>query len=164
MARLDAALVGARDNLSKTTYRSPIDGRIVGLNIEEGEIVVVGTMNNPGTQILSVADLSRMLVKADVDETDVVDVQVGQKTKITVDALPDTSFEGIVTEVGNSATRTTSGQTTGETNFDVEVLFEQTVPEVRPGMTADVEIEVKRADKALAVPIQAVVVRQPELA
>ena len=161
-ARLDAALTGARDNLSKTTYRSPIDGRIVGLNIEEGEIVVVGTMNNPGTQILSVADLSRMLVKADVDETDVVDVQVGQKAKITVDALPDTSFEGLVTEVGNSATRTTSGQTTGETNFDVEVLFGQTVPEVRPGMTADVEIEVKRADKALAVPIQAVVVRQPE--
>ena len=161
-ARLEAALVGARDNLSKTTYRSPIDGRIVGLNIEEGEIVVVGTMNNPGTQILSVADLSRMQVLADVDETDVVDVQVGQKAKITVDALPDTSFEGIVTEVGNSATRTTSGQTTGETNFDVEVLFEQTVPEVRPGMTADVEIEVKRADKALAVPIQAVVVRQPE--
>jgi HlyD family secretion protein len=161
-ARLEAALVGARDNLSKTTYRSPIDGRIVGLNIEEGEIVVVGTMNNPGTQILSVADLSRMLVKADVDETDVVDVQVGQKTKITVDALPDTSFEGTVTEVGNSATRAAAGAATGETNFDVEVLFAQTVPEVRPGMTADVEIEVKRSDKALAVPIQAVVVRQPE--
>ncbi len=161
-ARLDAAMMGARDNLSKTTYRSPIEGRIVGLNIEEGEIVVVGTMNNPGTQILSVADLSRMLVKADVDETDVVDVQVGQRAKITVDALPDTSFEGIVTEVGNSATRAASGAASGETNFDVEVLFAQTVPEVRPGMTADVEIEVKQADRALAVPIQAVVVRQPE--
>ncbi|MEO6461474.1 MAG: efflux RND transporter periplasmic adaptor subunit, partial [Candidatus Eisenbacteria bacterium] len=161
-ARLDAALTAARDNLSKTTYRSPIEGRIVGLNIEEGEIVVVGTMNNPGTQILSVADLSRMMVKADVDETDVVDVRVGQKVKITVDALPDTSFDGTVTEVGNSATRAASGSATGETNFDVEVLFEQTVPEVRPGMTADVEVEVKRADQALAVPIQAVVIRQPE--
>lgn len=161
-ARLDAALTGARDNLSKTTYRSPIDGRIVGLNIEEGEIVVVGTMNNPGTQILSVADLSRMQVLADVDETDVIDVRVGQRVKITVDALPDTSFDGTVTEVGNSATRAATGSTQGETNFDVEVLFEQTVPEVRPGMTADVEIEVKRADKALAVPIQAVVIRQPE--
>lgn len=161
-SRLEAALVGARDNLSKTTYRSPIDGRIVGLNIEEGEIVVVGTMNNPGTQILSVADLSRMQVKADVDETDVVDVRVGQTATITVDALPDTSFPGTVTEVGNSATRATAGTATGETNFDVEVLFDKTVLEVRPGMTADVEIEVKRADKALAVPIQAVVVRQPE--
>jgi HlyD family secretion protein len=160
--RLEAALLGARDNLSKTTYRSPIDGRIVGLNIEEGEIVVVGTMNNPGTQILSVADLSRMQVKADVDETDVVDVLVGQKATITVDALPDTTFPGTVTEVGNSATRAAAGNATGETNFDVEVLFDKTVPEVRPGMTADVEIEVKRADGALAVPIQAVVVRQPE--
>jgi HlyD family secretion protein len=161
-ARLGAALVGARDNLAKTTYRAPIDGRIVGLNIEEGEIVVVGTMNNPGTQILSVSDLSRMQVKADVDETDVVDVRTGQKTVIKVDALPDTSFEGTVTEVGNSATRAASGAATGETNFDVEVLFSATVPEARPGMTADVEIEVKRADKALAVPIQCVVVRQPE--
>jgi HlyD family secretion protein len=160
--RLGAALVGARDNLAKTTYRAPIDGRIVGLNIEEGEIVVVGTMNNPGTQILSVSDLSRMQVKADVDETDVVDVMTGQKTVIKVDALPDTSFEGTVTEVGNSATRAASGAATGETNFDVEVLFSATVPEARPGMTADVEIEVKRADKALAVPIQCVVVRQPE--
>ena len=161
-SRLSAALVGARDNLSKTTYRAPIDGRIVALNIEEGEIVVTGTMNNPGTQILSVSDLSRMQVKADVDETDVIDVSVGQKARITVDALPDTSFEGTVTEVGNSATRAQSGSTTGETNFDVEVLFSATVPEARPGMTADVEIEVKRAEKALAVPIQCVVVRQPE--
>ncbi len=160
--RLEAALVGARDNLAKTTYRSPIDGRIVALNIEEGETVVVGTMNNPGTQILSVADLSRMQVKADVDETDVVDVQVGQKARITVDALPDTSFEGTVTEVGNSATRATAGAASGETNFDVEVLFSTTVPEARPGMTADVEIEVKHAPQALAVPIQCVVVRQPE--
>lgn len=160
--RLEAALVGARDNLAKTTYRAPIDGRIVALNIEEGEIVVVGTMNNPGTQILSVSDLSRMQVKADVDETDVVDVRVGQKATITVDALPDTSFEGTVTEVGNSATRTTAGAATGETNFDVEVLFSTTVPEARPGMTADVEIEVKHADQALAVPIQCIVVRQPE--
>ena len=66
-------------------------------------------MNNPGTQILSVSDLSRMLVRADVDETDVVDVQVGQKAKITVDALPDTSFAGTVTEVGNSASQVQLG-------------------------------------------------------
>ncbi len=161
-SRLEAALVGERDLLAKTTYRAPIDGRIVGLNIEEGEIVVVGTMNNPGTQILSVSDLSRMQVVADVDETDVIDVQVGQKATITVAALPDTTFEGTVTTVGNSATQTTAGGATGETNFDVEVLFSHTVPEVRPGMTADVEIEVKQLAKALAVPIQCVVVRQPE--
>ncbi len=160
--RLEAALTGERDLLAKTTYRAPIDGRIVGLNIEAGEIVVVGTMNNPGTQILSVSDLSRMQVVADVDETDVIDVQVGQKATITVDALPDTTFEGTVTTVGNSASQTSAGGATGETNFEVEVLFSHTVPAVRPGMTADVEIAVKRMEQALAVPIQCVVVRQPE--
>jgi HlyD family secretion protein len=104
-----------------------------------------------------------MLVKADVDETDVIDVRTGQKAKITVDALPDTSFEGVVTEVGNSASReTNTAGASGQTNFQVKVLFEDEVAAVRPGMTADVEIEVKRADKALAIPIQAVVVRQPE--
>jgi HlyD family secretion protein len=164
VSRMGALLSGERDKLSKTTYRSPIDGRVVSLNIEEGEIVVVGTMNNPGTQVLTVADLSRMLVKADVDETDVVDVRTAQKAVIKVDALPDTSFEGTVTEVGNSATsaNASAAASGGETNFEVKVLFSQTVEAVRPGMTADVEIEVRRADKALAVPIQAVVVRQPE--
>jgi len=161
-SRLEAALVGERDLLAKTTYRAPIDGRIVGLNIEEGEIVVVGTMNNPGTQILSVSDLSRMQVVADVDETDVIDVQVGQKATITVDALPDTTYEGTVMTVGNSASQVSAGAATGETNFEVEVLFSHTVAEVRPGMTADVEIDVKRMDQALTVPIQCVVVRQPE--
>jgi len=163
VSRLNAALTGARDVLSKTTYKSPIDGKITALNIEEGEIVVTGTMNNAGTQILTVADISRMLVKADVDETDVVDVRTGQPAKITVDALPDTSFTGVVTEVGNSASReTNTAGASGQTNFEVKVLFHETVAAVRPGMTADVEIEVKRADKALAIPIQAVVVRQPE--
>ena len=163
VSRLSAALTGARDVLSKTTYKSPIDGKITALNIEEGEIVVTGTMNNAGTQILTVADISRMLVKADVDETDVVDVRTGQPAKITVDALPDTSFTGVVTEVGNSASReTNTAGASGQTNFEVKVLFHETVAAVRPGMTADVEIEVKRADKALAIPIQAVVVRQPE--
>jgi HlyD family secretion protein len=163
VTRLSAALTGARDNLSKTTYRSPIDGKVTELNIEAGEIVVTGTMNNPGTQILTVADVSKMLVRADVDETDVVDIRPGQPAKITVDALPDTSFTGVVTEVGNSASReTNTAGASGQTNFEVKVLFHDEVAAVRPGMTADVEVEVKRANKALAVPIQAVVVRQPE--
>jgi HlyD family secretion protein len=162
VSRIQAVLTGARDNLSKTTYRSPIDGKVVALNIEEGEIVVVGTMNNPGTQVLTVADLSRMLVKADVDETDVVDVRPGQPATIKVDALPDSTFEGTVTEVGNSASRETAAAGGGEINFEVKVLFTKTVEAVRPGMTADVEIEVRRSPKALSVPIQSVVVRQPE--
>jgi valyl-tRNA synthetase len=93
-------------------------------------------MNNPGTQVLTVADLSRMLVKADVDETDVVDVKAGQAAIIKVDALPDTSFVGTVTEVGNSAAMTSSSATSGETNFEVKVLFSDTVEAVSNAMEA----------------------------
>jgi HlyD family secretion protein len=132
---------------------------VSALNVEQGEIVVTGTMNNAGTQILTVSDLSRMLVRADVDETDVVDLRIGQKAKITVDALPDTSFAGTVTEIGNTAKRTLTGGSEGQTNFEVKVVFDQDVPQVRPGMTADVEIDTGTREKTLGVPIQAVVVR-----
>jgi HlyD family secretion protein len=100
-----------------------------------------------------------MLVCADVDEADVVDVKVGQKAKIPVDALPDTSFMGTVTVVGNTAKRTVTGASDGQTNFEVQVVFDQDVPQVRPGMTADVDIETATHAKTQGVPIQAVVVR-----
>jgi HlyD family secretion protein len=157
--RSQAAMTASTDNLGKTRFVAPFDGVVSALYVEQGEIVIMGTMNNAGTQILTVSDLSRMLVKADVDETDVVDVQIGQKAKITVDALPDTSFVGTVTEIGNTAKRNDLGQVEGQTNFEVKVVFDQTVPAVRPGMTADVEIETATHPHSTAVPIQAVVVR-----
>jgi HlyD family secretion protein len=138
---------------------APFDGVVSALYIEEGEIVVIGTMNNPGTQIMTVSDLSRMLVRADVDETDVVDVRLGHKATITVDAFPDTSFRGTVVEIGNTAKRSATSAVEGQTNFEVEVVFDESVPQIRPGMTADVEIETATHEKALGVPIQAVVVR-----
>jgi HlyD family secretion protein len=159
VVRSQAALAAAADNLAKTRFVAPIEGVVSALNVEAGEIVIMGTMNNPGTQILVVSDLSRMLVRADVDETDVVDMRLGQKAKITVDALPDTSFAGTVTEIGNTAKRSAIGTVEGQTNFEVKVVFDETVPEVRPGMTADVEIETATHEKTLAVPVQAVVVR-----
>ncbi|HET9327723.1 MAG TPA: efflux RND transporter periplasmic adaptor subunit [Candidatus Eisenbacteria bacterium] len=160
VARSQAALTAATDNLSKTRIVAPIDGVVSALYIEEGEIVIMGTMNNAGTQILTVSDLSRMVVKADVDETDVVDIRLGQKAKITVDALPDSAYDGTVTEIANTAKRSaTGGVVEGQTNFEVEVTFDATVSEVRPGMTADVEIETATHPKTNGVPIQAVVVR-----
>ena len=159
VARSAAALEAARDNLSKTRFLAPFEGVVSALNVEQGEIVITGTMNNPGTQILVVSDLSRMLVRADVDETDVVDMSVGQKAKITVDALPDTSFQGTVTEIGNTAKRSLTSTIEGQTNFEVKVVFDNDVPAVRPGMTADVEIETGTHHGAMGVPIQAVVVR-----
>jgi len=159
VSRSEAAMQGAADNLRKTRFEAPIDGVVSALNVEAGEIVIMGTMNNPGTQILSVSDMSRMLVRADVDETDVVDITLGQKAKITVDAMPDTSFPGTVVEIGNTAKRSQTSAVEGQTNFEVKVVFDQTVPEVRPGMTADVDVETATHSKAMGVPIQAVVVR-----
>jgi len=163
-SRTQAALDAARDNLSKTQFVAPFEGVVSALDVEQGEIVVTGTMNNPGTQILVVSDLSRMLVRADVDETDVVDMTIGQKAKISVDAIPDTSFAGTVTEIGNTAKRSITSTVEGQTNFEVKVVFDNNVPQVRPGMTADVDIETATHEKTRAVPIQAVVVRtQDEL-
>jgi HlyD family secretion protein len=159
VTRSAAALSGAQDNLSKTRFVAPFDGVVSALNVEQGEIVITGTMNNAGTQIMVVSDLSRMLVKADVDETDVVDMKLGQKAKITVDALPDTSFVGTVVEIGNTAKRSLVTTDQGQTNFEVKVVFDNQVAAVRPGMTADVEIETATHLKTRGVPIQAVVVR-----
>ncbi len=160
VARASAAVTAAEDNGRTCRFLAPFDGVVSALNVEEGEIVITGTMNNPGTQILVVSDLSRMLVRADVDETDVVDMGIAQKAKITVDAMPDTSYAGTVAEIGSTAKRNvTAAVVEGQTNFEVKVEFDHTVPEVRPGMTADVEIETATQIKALGVPIQAVVVR-----
>ena len=157
--RSQAVLSASTDNLGKTRFVAPFDGVVSALYVEQGEIAIMGTMNQPGTQILTVSDLSRMLVRADVDETDVVDVRIGQKVKITVDAIPDTSFAGTVTEIGNTAKLNQVGGVEGQTNFEVKVVFDQTVAAVRPGMTADVEIATATHTRSTAVPIQAVVVR-----
>ncbi|HKQ56491.1 MAG TPA: efflux RND transporter periplasmic adaptor subunit [Candidatus Eisenbacteria bacterium] len=160
VSRAEAAITAAADNLSKCRFVAPFDGVVSALNVEQGEIVMIGTMNNPGTQIMVVSDLSRMMVRADVDEADIVDIRHGQKARITVDALPDTSFAATVIEIGNTAKRSLSGAVAeGQTNFEVQVVFDNSVPEVRPGMTADIEVETGTHAKAKAVPIQAVVVR-----
>ena len=159
VARSGAVVTAAADNVRKTRFVAPFDGVVSALNVEAGENVITGTMNNPGTEILVVSDLSRMLVRADVDETDVVDMKLGQKAKITVDALPDTSFGGTVTEIGNTAKRSLTSTVEGQTNFEVKVVFDTDVPQVRHGMTADVEIETATHKQTLGVPIQAVVVR-----
>ena len=159
VSRSEAAMAAAADNLNKCRFVAPFDGVVSALDVEKGEIVMIGTMNNPGTQIMVVSDLSRMLVRADVDEADIVDIRQGQKAKIKVDAVPDSSYYGTVTEIGNTAKRNVSTGSEGQTNFEVQVVFDRSVPEVRPGMTADVEIDTGTHPKTKAVPIQAVVVR-----
>jgi HlyD family secretion protein len=154
-----ASVTQAEDQLSKTILRSPMSGVVTELNAEVGEIVLVGTMNNPGTVIMTVSDLSVIEVEAEVDETDIASLRLGQNAKIKVDAFQDTSFAGIVTEIGNAAK--ISGFSSGDqvTNFLVNVQFVDAYEYVKPGMTAEVEVTTDEHFDVLHVPIQAVVMR-----
>ena len=162
VGRSEAGVQLAEDNLRKTRFDSPLDGTVTQLNIEQGEIVVVGTMNNPGTVILTVADLTRMKVEADVDETDVASVKLSQPAEIRVDALPDTVLTGHVTEIANSPFIANAETQEQETNFEVDVQIDRPPATLRPGMTADVEIRTASKDSVIVVPIQSVVVRTPK--
>ena len=116
-----AGLENARYDLSKVRIESPIDGIVTRRNIQEGETAVVGTMNNAGTVLLTLADMSLIQAEVEVDETNIPSVQFGQKAKITIDALPDRTFKGHVTEIGNSPIQATgTGNTTQATNFKVD--------------------------------------------
>ena len=157
-----ATLESARYDLSKVRIESPINGIVTRRNIEEGETVVVGTMNNPGTVLLTVADMSVIEAEVEVDETDIPTVRVGQVAKVTVDAIPDKTFTGKVTEIGNSPIQAT-GQTGGSsqaTNFKVVVTLDGEIPEVRPGFTCTAEITTDTRQSVLSVPIQALAVRE----
>ncbi|HZM14874.1 MAG TPA: efflux RND transporter periplasmic adaptor subunit [Candidatus Krumholzibacteria bacterium] len=157
-----AALQRAQDDLNKCRYTANMDGVVSRLNVEEGEMAVVGTMNNPGTVLLSIADLARMEVEAEIDETDIVDVRLGQKARVKVDAFPDTSFGATVTEIANTAVTRNRGTQEEVTNFTVKVVMVDRDPALRPGMTATLEIETAVRDNVVRIPIQAVVARDPE--
>ncbi|MGE5175449.1 MAG: efflux RND transporter periplasmic adaptor subunit [Hyphomicrobiales bacterium] len=160
--RAESTLRGAEDNLTKTRFVSPIDGVVTQLSIERGEIVVTGTMNNPGTVIMTISDMSAMKAEADVDETDVTSVRMAQTATIKVDAFPDTSFAGHVVEIANSPKIEDLGTQEQQTNFEVDVMLDHPPAALRPGMTCDVEIKTATKDSVLTVPIQAVVLRTPE--
>ena len=159
VARAAASLEVSRDDLAKTLYRAPLAGIVSRLNVEAGENVVVGTMNNPGTVILSIADMSGMEVEAEVDETDVVSVSVGQSAIITVDAIQNEEFPGTVVSVGNSGRGASRGTVDEVVNFEVVVAFDEPDPRLRPGMTADIEVETEHRPDVLSLPIQSLVAR-----
>ncbi|HEX6862866.1 MAG TPA: efflux RND transporter periplasmic adaptor subunit, partial [Thermoanaerobaculia bacterium] len=152
-----ANLAEAQDNLRKTTIYAPLTGRVIALNTEEGEVVVSGTMNNPASVIGEIADLSVILAKVDVDETEVVLVKPGQGARILVDALPDKEYHGRVAEVGNKGF--SRAQQPDVTFFNVEILLEDPDENLRPGMSVRAEIDTAVHPDALVVPIQAVVER-----
>lgn len=156
----EAALENAQFDLNKVRLVSPIAGIVTRRNIEEGETVVVGTMNNAGTVLMTIADLSVIETEVEVDETDIPFIAVGQPASVKIDAFPDREFPGRVTEVGNSAIQTAGAATSRATNFKVVVTLEGEVPNVRPGFTCTAVITTATRDKAVAVPIQATTVRE----
>jgi len=168
IAQERATLESARYDLSKVRIESPIDGIVTRRNIQEGETAIIGTMNNPGTVLLTLADMSIIQAEVEVDETNIPHVQLGQRAKVTIDALPDRSFKGHVTEIGNSPIQsTTPGQggnqsSTGTqaTNFKVVVVIDEPVPEVRPGFTCTADVTTATRKDVVSVPIPAVAVRE----
>jgi len=162
-----ANLESNRYELTEVTLESPIDGIVTRRNIDEGETVVVGTMNNAGTVLMTIADMSVVQAEIEVDETDIPSVVIGQPAKVSIDAIPDRTFNGHVIEIGNSPIQptNTSGQntntTTQATNFKVSIMLDDAVPiGIRPGFTCAADITTAVRQRALAVPIQAVTVRE----
>ena len=159
-----AALQEAEDRLAKSVIRAPMDGVVTRLNIEEGETAIVGTMNNPGSLLLTVSDLSVMEAVVRVDETDVPEIQLGDSTTLTVDAFRRQHFTGRVTEISHSSivdpnTRGLSQQSQA-VDFEVVITLDSPPPGIRPDLSATAEIITEKRPEALAIPIIALTVRE----
>ena len=161
-----AALEEASDQLAKTIITAPMAGRVTRLNVEEGETVIVGTMNNPGSLVLTVSDLSVMEVVLEVDETDVPEITLGDSATVELDAFPDLDFPGVVTEIGNSAIRPPSQAAgTGQTptiDFEVVVTLDSPEVELRPDLSATAELITETRVDQLSIPIIALTLREPD--
>jgi HlyD family secretion protein len=157
-----ASLEAARDNLEKTVITAPISGTVTSLNVEEGEIAITGTMNNPGTVLMTISDLDTMEVRAEIDETDVAGVNPGQPVEVSVDAFPDTVLTGTVSVIGSSssAARSVAYRADERSTFEVRIRIEDRLPGLRPGMTTTVDIVTATRDSVASVPLQALVLRE----
>ncbi|TVQ30800.1 MAG: efflux RND transporter periplasmic adaptor subunit [Phycisphaeraceae bacterium] len=156
-----ARVTQARENLRYATITSPISGRVTKLNTEEGEIAVTGTMNNPGTVIMEIADLSEMLVKASVSELDIARVEVGQTARVYINAFPDDIFEGTVRQIALQHTMDRDGSKYYETEILLHLSGDRTL---RSGLSANVDIEIETVEGVIMAPSQAVIdIRVDEL-
>jgi HlyD family secretion protein len=163
-----ANLTRVSDVLRKTTYAAPFDGMITNLPVREGETVVIGIQNSPGSTLMSIADMSVITAEVKVDETDIVNVKLGQPAEVTIDAIPKRSFKGLVTEIGNNAIvrstgLATSQQTTASQeakDFKVVVTLQEPPENLRPGLSSTAKITTAVRTNVLTIPIQALTVRQ----
>ena len=158
-----ASLDEANERLSKTVFRSPMAGKVTRLNIEEGETVIVGTMNNPGSLVLTISGLSRIEAVLEVDETDVPYIAVGDSTVLELDAFPNRRFRGVVTEIGNSAIRPPSSSAgSGQAaaiDFEVVITMDDPPEGIRPDLSVTADIITATRLNSLSVPIIALTVR-----
>jgi len=151
-----ATLEGACDTLAKTTIRSPMDGIVTARRVEEGEVAVIGVQNSPGTVLLTISDMSVVEAELEVDETSIPTVKLGQDAEVRLDAYPNQTFRGVVTEVGSSPLVAAANQAI---KFKVKVRLEDPPAGVKPGLSARADILTGFRGNALAVPLQALVVR-----
>jgi HlyD family secretion protein len=165
-----ANLTHADDVLKKTTYQAPFDGVITGLPVREGESVVVGIQNAPGSVLMTLSDLSVITAEVQVDETDIVNVRLGQTAEVNIDAIPKKNFKATVTQIGDNAVvrstgLSTSQQTTASQeakDFKVVVTLQDPPQDLRPGLSATAKITTATRTSAITIPIQALTVRKQE--
>ena len=168
VAQARAALKEAQDNLARTRLFAPIAGRVTRLAVEEGEVAVPGTFSKETGLLMTIADMSTIIAKVQVDETDVVRVSLGDSVQVTIDAFPDTTFTGRVSKISNSA-KLTAGMTSGQggnndraVDFDVEITLAAPPRDVRPDLSCTARVVTDTRTNVLAIPIIALTVREHE--
>lgn len=162
-----ANLTHAADVLQKTSYNAPFDGMITNLPVREGETVVIGIQNSPGSTLMTLADMSVITAEVKVDETDIVNVKLGQPAEVSIDAIPKKTFPAIVTEIGDNAIVRSTGVSTSQQSsaseeakdFKVVVTLQNPPPDLRPGLSTTAKITTATQAGALSIPIQALTVR-----
>jgi HlyD family secretion protein len=157
-----ATLDASQDTLAKTTIRAPIDGVVTSRPVEEGEVAVIGIQNSPGTVLLTISDMATVEAEMEVDETAVPSVKLGQEAVVRIDAYPNQTFSGVVTEVGSSPISGTATGSTDAIKFKVKVRIKNPPPSIKPGLSVQADILTGFRSQALVVPIQALVVRDVE--
>lgn len=165
VSQAQAGVDESEDRLSKTIFTAPMTGKVTRLNVEEGETVIIGTMNNPGSLVATISDLSVIEVVVQVDETEVSEIALGDSASIRIDAFPDRDFSGTVTEIGNSAINPPSqqqGNQQAAIDFEVVLTLDETDAPLRPDLSATADIVVESRSGVVAVPIIALTVRDAD--
>ena len=170
VAQTNASLTRASDVLQKTVYAAPYNGMITNLPVREGETVVIGIQNAPGSTLMTLADMSVITAEVKVDETDIVNVRLGQPAEVTIDAIPKKVFHATVSEIGNNAIVRSTGVATSQQasasqeakDFKVVVTLQDPPEDLRPGLSTTAKITTATRSNVVTIPIQALTIRREQ--